>query len=112
MGFNPNAGAGSPSKDLFFANTGQIHKSEKGEASKGTTSLTRISGDRDDTKTGETYVEIKGPTTVGTRSSIAYTRDVLSCKKKAEQAIDRQKIPKEHEKRVKQYFDSLTKGKS
>jgi hypothetical protein len=42
---------------------------------------------------------------------VAYTRDVLSYKKKAEQAIDRQKIPKEHEKRVKQYFDSLTKGK-
>jgi len=47
---------------------------------------------------------------VGARSSVAYTRDILSYKKKAEQAIDRQKIPKEHEKRVEDYFNSLTKG--
>jgi hypothetical protein len=110
-GFNPNAGAGAPSKDLFFANTGAVHKSDKPEASKGSTSLTSVTGQRDETKPGETYVEIKGPTTVGARSSVAYTRDVLSYKKKAEQAIDRQKIPKEHEKRVKDYFNSLVKGK-
>src|SRR4051812_46972936 len=105
------AGPSGPGKDNFFANTGMVHKSDKPEASKGNTSLTSITGQRDDTKKGETYIEIKGPTSVGVRSSVAYTRDVLSYKKKAEQAIDRQKIPKEHEKRVKQYFDSLTKGK-
>ena len=109
--FNPMAGAGAPTKDLFFANTGQIHKSEKPEASKGKTNLTSVTGQRDDTKKGDTYIEFKGPTMVGTRSSVAYTGDVLSAKKKAEQAIDRQKIPKEHEKRVKAYFDSLVKGK-
>ena len=105
------AGAGGPSKDLFFANTGAVHKYDKPQTSQGTTNLTSVTGQRDDTKQGETYVEIKAPTTVGTRSSVAYTRDVLSYKKKAEQAIDRQKIPKEHEKRVKAYFDSLTRGK-
>ena len=104
-------GAGGPSKDMFFSNTGMIHKSDKPEASQGKTNLTSVTGQRDTTKEGETYIEIKGPTTVGTRSSIAYTRDMLSYKKKAEQAIDRQKIPKEHEKRVKEYFNSLTKGK-
>lgn len=104
------SGAGGPSKDLFFANTGRVHKSEAPEASQGKTSLTSITGQRDDTKKGETYVEIKGPTMVGARSSISYTKDVLSAKKKAEQAIDRKRIPKEHEKRVRQYFDSLTSG--
>jgi hypothetical protein len=104
------AGAGAPSKDLFFANTETVHKSEKPEASQGKTNLTSVTGQRDSSKPGETYIEFKGPTAVGSRSSIAYTRDVLSYKKKAEQAIDRQKIPKEHEKRVKAYFDSLTKG--
>lgn len=109
--FNPMAGAGGPSKDLFFANTGQIHKSDKPEASKGSTSLTSVTGQRDDTKKGDTYIEFKGPTALGARSSVAFTNDVLSAKKKAEQAIDRQKIPKEHQKRVKAYFDSLVKGR-
>src|SRR5688572_23238590 len=98
-------GQGGVSKDNFFANTGVVNKSDKPEASKGTTNLTSIKGDRDTTKSGETYVEIKGPTMVGTRSSVAYTKDGLNAKKKAEQAIDRQKIPKEHEKRVKEYFN-------
>jgi hypothetical protein len=109
--FNPMAGAGGPSKDMFFSNTDQVHKFDKPQESKGKTSLTSVTGQRDDTKPGETYIDFKAPTMVGTRSSIAYTKDMLSYKKKAEQAIDRRKIPKEHEKRVKQYFDSLTKGK-
>ncbi|HWA82037.1 MAG TPA: hypothetical protein VG820_01285 [Fimbriimonadaceae bacterium] len=107
--YDPNAGPGAPSRDTYFANVDKVHHSDKPDPSKGTTSLTAIHGDRDDTRPGGTYVEIKGPTMVGNRSSVAYTRDVLSAKKKAEQAIDRQKIPKEHEKRVKAYFDSLTK---
>lgn len=109
-GYNPNSGPGGPSRDTYFANVDKVHHSEKPDPSKGTTTLTAIKGDRDETKPGETYVEIKGPTMVGNRSSVAYTRDVLSARKRAEQAIDRQKIPKEHEKRVKAYFDSLTKG--
>ncbi|HVT13993.1 MAG TPA: hypothetical protein VHE55_17145 [Fimbriimonadaceae bacterium] len=108
--YDPNAGPGAPSRDTYFANVDKVHHSDKADPSKGTTSLTAIRGERDDTKPGGAYMEIKGPTMVGNRSSVAYTRDVLSAKKKAEQAIDRQKIPKEHEKRVKAYFDSLTKG--
>jgi hypothetical protein len=105
------AGPGGPSKDNFFANTGVVHKSDKPEASQGKTNLTSVTGQRDPTKTGDTYIEFKAPTLVGNRSSIAYSRDVLSYKRKAEQAIDRQKIPKEHQKRVKDYFDSLTRGR-
>jgi hypothetical protein len=104
-------GKGGISQDKFFKNTGVVNKSQERQESKGTTTITQIKGDRDPTKHGETYIEIKGPTMVGNKSSVAYTKDVLSAKKKAEQAIDRQKIPKEHEKRVKEYFDSLTKGK-
>ena len=96
---------------MFFSNTGMVHKSDKPEKSLGKTSLTAIKGQRDESKPGETYIDFKAPTMVGTRSSIAYTKDMLSYKKKAEQAMDRQKIPKEHQKRVKEYFDSLTRGK-
>ncbi len=109
-GYNPLSGAGAPSRDTYFANAQHVHHSDKPEASQGKTNLTSVTGERDNQKPGETYLEIKGPTMIGTRSSVAYTGDVLSAKKKAEQAINRQKIPKEHEKRVKQYFDSLAKG--
>ena len=109
-GFNPFSGAGAPSRDHYFANLNQVHKSDKPEASKGTTNLTAISGQIDGSKPGETYVEIKGPATLGPKSGITYSSEVLSAKKKAEQAINRQKIPKKDEKRVRQYFDSLTHG--
>jgi len=109
-GFNPFGGAGAPSRDHYFANLNQVHKSDKPEASQGTTNLTAITGQRNDSMPGGTYVEIKGPASLGPKSAITYSAEVLSAKKKAEQAIDRQKIPKKDEKRVRQYFDSLTHG--
>ena len=54
-------------------------------------------------------IEIKAPTTVGNRSSVPYTQVLPSYKKKAESAMNRQEIPKEHQKRVKAYFESLNK---
>jgi hypothetical protein len=58
--------------------------------------------------TGEqAYVEIKAPSTVGNRSSVPYVRVLPSYRRKAESALNRQQIPKEHEKRVKEYFESL-----
>ena len=58
----------------------------------------------------ETYIEIKGPTGVGSKSSTPYTRVLPKYKKQAEQAVNRQEIPREHQKRVKEYFDSLGRG--
>ena len=55
----------------------------------------------------EAYVEIKAPSTVGNRSAVPYVKVLPSYRKKAESALNRQQIPKEHEKRVKEYFDSL-----
>ncbi|MCC7229724.1 MAG: hypothetical protein IT203_04970, partial [Fimbriimonadaceae bacterium] len=57
------------------------------------------------------YIEIKGPTTIGNRSGVKYTKVLPSYKRKAEQAIERKTIPKQHEKRVKEYFESLSGGK-
>ena len=103
-------GNGAPSKDNFFANTGHINKLSTPEAGKGKTFETSVTGQRQE-KGDESYIEIKGPTSVGTRSSVPYKQVLPSYKKKAEQAIDRNKIPKQHEKRVREYFDSLTGGK-
>jgi hypothetical protein len=103
---------GGPSKDNFFMDTDRINKLDKGVAGEGKTFETSVTGQRrEDGKGEETYIEIKGPTSVGNRSSVPYKQVLPSYRKKAEEAIDRKKIPKQHEKRVKEYFDSLNGGK-
>jgi len=107
----PIPGMPSPSNPIDFmsVDTGKINKSENGKEGQGSTTLTQIKGDRQ--KNGEeSYIEIKGPTTVGNRSGVKYTKVLPSYKKKAEEAIGKKTIPKQHEKRVREYFDSLTGG--
>jgi hypothetical protein len=96
-------------EDGTFMDTGHVNKLDKPEEGKGKTFETQISGARKETGE-ESYVEIKAPTLVGNRTSVPYQSVLPSYKKKAEQALGRQEIPKEHEKRVRAYFESLTKG--
>lgn len=88
--------------------TGLVNKSEKGVAGKGKASPTMVMGQRQD-KGEETYIEIKAPAQLGKRSSVPYINVLPSYRKKAESALDRQQIPKEHQKRVKEYFEGLGK---
>ena len=86
-----------------------INKLDKEAESKGATQSTMINGQKRKGAGEESYIEIKAPTNVGTRSSVPYTKVLPSYKKKAESALNRQEIPKEHQKRVKEYFESLNK---
>lgn len=104
-------GNGAPSQDIWQGDTGQINKLDAPVAGGGKTNISQIHGERRNEPAPETYVEVRGPTNVGNRTSVPYSNVLPSYKKKAEQAINRQKIPKEHQKRVKQYFDSLTGSK-
>ena len=100
---------GAPSQDTWMGNTGFINKTDKPTASQGQTSTEFSPTQRDDTRGGtETYTEIKAPTAVGNRSSVPYIKVLPGYKQKAESAIRRSQIPKEHEKRVKKYFESLS----
>ena len=105
------AGPGQPTEDIWMGDTGHIHKLDKAEKSRGTTTTDVISGDPRPSDGSTPYVEIRAPSMVGNRTSVPY-RDVLpSYEKKAESALSRQQIPKEHQQRVKAYFDSLTGAK-
>lgn len=106
-----NMGAGAPTSDNSYLGTDRVNQSDKPEKSQGKTSLQMIQGERDPSKKGESYIEFRGPATLNGRSSIQYTKDVVGAKQKAEKAIDRQKIPKEYQQRVKKYFESLSGGK-
>lgn len=109
MGLLGMKGAPDVGEDGTFMDTGHVNKLDKPEAGKGKTFDTQVSGARRETGE-ESFVEIKAPTTVGNRTSVPYTKVLPSYRKKAEQALGRQEIPKEHEKRVRAYFESLTKG--
>lgn len=95
--------------DGVFQDTGHVNKLDKPEEGKGKTSIAQVTGAR--RETGEdSFVEIKAPTTVGNRTSVPYRTVLPSYRKKAEEALGHKEIPKQHEKRVRAYFDSLTKG--
>ena len=96
-------------EDGTFADTGHVNRLDKPEEGKGKTFETQISGARRETGE-ETFVEIKAPTTVGNRTSVPYRQVLPSYRKKAEEALGRKAIPKDQEKRVRAYFESLAKG--
>jgi hypothetical protein len=103
----PIPGRGGPSEDQYAGDNGMINKLDQGVPGGGKSNATMISGQRRETGGQDAYVEIKAPTTVGSRTSIPYVNVLPSYKKRAESALNRQEIPKEHEKRVKEYFESL-----
>jgi chemotaxis protein histidine kinase CheA len=109
LGLLPSSpGNGGRSRDLFFSNTEHINKLDKEAAGQGSTKSTVVSGERQD-RGDETYIEIKGPAKLGGRSAVPYQKVLPSYKKRAEEALRRQEIPKEHEKRVREYFEGLSK---
>jgi len=109
-GLLPIPGGGGPGSDQPMPfDTGRINKLDKPLEAKGKSAPTMISGQRREGTGPEAYVEIKAPTNVGNRSSVPYKKVLPSYRRKAESALNRQQIPKEHEKRVKEYFESLGK---
>lgn len=101
-------GKGGRSKDNFFANTGVVPTGEAKDIKAGAEAMS-VRGER---RPGgsDTYVEIKAPVAPGQRSSTPYVKVLPKYEKQAEEAIRRQQIPKSHQKRVKDYFDSLRGG--
>lgn len=98
-------------EDTMTVNNEMVPQTEKPQESKGKTTVTQIVGQRREGVGPESYVEIKAPTMVGNRSSVPYAKVLPQYRKKAESAIEHDKIPKQHQKRVQAYFDSLTGGK-
>ena len=101
-------GPGAPSEDIWQGDNHHVYKLDKPAESKGKTTTSVISGDVRQSDGPQPYIEIKAPSVVGNRSSVPYENVLPSYTKKAESALNRQEIPKQHQKRVKQYFDSLT----
>ena len=111
MGLTSPPGPGAPTEDIWHGDSGKVYHLDKAAESKGKTTTSVISGQAREATGPQAYVEIKAPSLVGNRSSVPYQNVLPSYAKKAESALDRQQIPKEHQKRVKEYFESLTDSK-
>ena len=101
-------GGPSSDEDDNFMDSGHVNMLDKAVEGKGKTFTTSVSGTRRETGE-ETFIEIKAPTMLGNRTSVPYKSVLPSYNRKAEEALNRKEIPKEHEKRVREYFKSLTK---
>jgi hypothetical protein len=98
-----------PETDVMIADTGHVNL-QKPEQGKGKGTPIFAPTERDNSKPGmEMTFEIKAPTFKGTRTSVPYQNVLPSYAKKAESALNRNEIPKEHQQRVKRYFESLKK---
>ncbi len=103
---NPSPG---PDNDIMIADTGHVNL-QKAEQGKGKGHAEFAPTERDDKRPGlEMTYEIKAPTFKGNKSSVPYQNALPSYTKKAESALKQNQIPKEHQQRVKRYFDSLKK---
>jgi multidrug efflux pump subunit AcrA (membrane-fusion protein) len=111
LGGIPLPGAGGPGADddSMVFDSGKVNQLEQGRKGAGKTQTTGVRGLMRETPEEDPYIEIKAPATVGNRSSVPYVQVLPSYRKKAESALDRQQIPKEHQKRVREYFNSLGK---
>jgi hypothetical protein len=105
-----NFGSGGRSKDNFFAGAGGINKSSEEMKGEGKTNPLGVRGQRRE-EGEEWFVEVKAPSAMGDKTSVPYARVLPKYREAAEKSIDRKEIPKEHEKRVREYFESLTGGK-
>lgn len=110
MGFGLVSTAPMPTpltpEDRMDTDTGRVNKSDRDKDIKDRAIPTGVKGQRQD-RGSEAFIEVRGPTGVGNRTSVPYRQVLPSYRKRAEKAVANQKIPKQHEKRVKRYFDSL-----
>ena len=103
---HPGPGNG---QELYFANLHKIPLSDKPSDIKAKAIPLGVTGDRQQGGT-ETYIETKGPSGLGAKSKVPYFDVLPKYRHEAEQALNREQIPPEEQKRVKDYFDSLQEG--
>lgn len=109
-GLLPMWGPSGPGQDQLFRDIGQVPQNEQEEDIQAKADVKVTKGQRQE-KGDETYMEIKGPASIGDRSKTPYFKVMPKYRKQAEEALNKEQIPKEHQKRVRDYFDSLNRGK-
>lgn len=90
-----------------FSGMEWVNKFDKGVKGEGKTLPTRVSGERHPTLGKETFIEVRGPARLGKPSQVPYLQVLPKYKEAAEEAMRKQKIRKDQEKRVRDYFRAI-----
>ena len=104
---NLHRGPGSPGYMPTSSenNIGVVNHLDKPAAGQGKTTTTVVDPLKGEGP--ESYIEIRGPASIGARSAIPYRSVLPSYQRKEEAALTGGQIPKKHQKRVRAYFESL-----
>jgi hypothetical protein len=105
-----STGSSGAGQQLVPPDNGQITLSEEEWETIGETTATAVRGEWQE-EGDETYVEIAAPTTLGSETSIRYQDLLPEYREEAESAISREEIPRRHQQRVRNYFESLGSGR-
>src|SRR5438105_2979009 len=102
---------GGPSPDTWMGNTHYVPTNDKPHDIKAKAKPLAVTGERQEGGEEETYIEVRGPSGLGSKTTVPYSKVLPQYRKQAERAIQRQEIPKQHQKRVRDYFNSLEGGR-
>lgn len=105
----PDVGVPLTNQDGSLAQTHMLGHVDNDQAKQ---DIGKLQGDRRDKADDNTrYVEIKAPPKLTKGSSVPYGAVLPQYRKQAEQAMKRNQVPKDKQKLVKEYFESLSGGK-
>ncbi len=90
--------------------TGQVPRSDRERTIESKQQPVMVRGARGE-EGQEVYIEMRGPSGLGARSKTPYQNVLPKYKRTAEQALNKGRIPKEHQNRVREYFKSLEGGR-
>lgn len=110
LGLGTGMGNGGRSTDRFFSDTGYVPQTDQERTMQSNPDMISVTGQRRE-EGEEAYIEVRGPASLGAKSKTPYSSVLPQYKKSAEQALDKNKIPKAYQKRVREYFNSLEGGK-
>ncbi len=103
----PGMPGGPGGEDRMLNDAGKVNTSGKNVEPGGKTKTTAIRGKPRPEGGPSRYVEIKSPSFVGKRSSVPYNEVLPKYQQRSDRAIERQQIPKKHQNRVRDYFNSI-----
>lgn len=101
-------GPGGPGgEDRMLADAGKVNTGGKNVQPGGETKTSAVRGQPRPEGGPSRYVEIKSPSFIGKRSSVPYNEVLPRYQQRSDRAIERQQIPKKHQNRVRDYFNSI-----
>ncbi len=111
MGLQNMPGQGVPGgpggEDRMLNDSGKVNTSGKNVEPGGEAKTSAVRGKPRPEGGPSRYVEIKSPSFVGKRSSVPYNEVLPRYQQRSDRAIERQQIPKKHQNRVRDYFNSI-----